>query len=201
MVSTDLAEHISNAFPGVPILFIGDPAQLPPILDDDEKERGVQPLLAATEPTATLTEVLRQAQDSRILRFATHLRSLPTKAPASTWQWAGKVDGEDLTIIPRPRSGCTKGLLKQFDEIVHEGEGVVFWLAATIRAGKSIANCGRCAGMNIARMLASSPNFLPKRWRAADSVPSAVSGRTGRGQGARPSYGRATGSQAALGLS
>ena len=125
MVSTDLAEHISNAFPGVPILFIGDPAQLPPILDNSEKERGVQPLLASTEPTAILTEVLRQAQDSRILRFATHLRSLPTKAPASTWQWAGKVDGEDLTIIPRPRSGCTKGLLKQFDEIIGNDRGVV----------------------------------------------------------------------------
>ena len=125
MISTALAEHIKAAFPGVPILYIGDPAQLPPILDDGEIERGVQSLLAATEPTATLTEVLRQAQGSRVLRFATHLRSLPTKAPASTWQWAGKVDDGDLTIIPRPRSGCTKGLLKQFDEIVHEGEGII----------------------------------------------------------------------------
>ena len=120
MVSTDLAEHIKAAFPGVPILYIGDPAQLPPILDDSEKERGVQPLLSSTEPTTTLTEVLRQAQDSRILRFATHLRSLPTQAPASTWQWAGRVDDGDLTIIERPRSGATKRLLKQFNEVLGE---------------------------------------------------------------------------------
>lgn len=51
---------------GVPILYLGDPGQLPPV--------GGKPFLTETRADFTLTEIHRQAADSEVLRLATHLR-------------------------------------------------------------------------------------------------------------------------------
>jgi exodeoxyribonuclease V len=52
---------------GVPILVLGDPAQLPPIKGNGFFTHGC-------EPDAMLTEIHRQARDNPIIRFATDVR-------------------------------------------------------------------------------------------------------------------------------
>ena len=102
----------------VPLLFVGDPGQLPPIISDSEKAQGVKAALDSLEPTAELTEILRQAADSRVLKLAHYIRSRPKALRMK--QFAGKVEDGELTIVKRPISGVTKGLLRQFDEILGE---------------------------------------------------------------------------------
>ena len=57
---------------GIPILVLGDPAQLPPV-------KGSGYFTNGAKPDVMLTEIHRQAQESGILRFATDLRQ--KKAP------------------------------------------------------------------------------------------------------------------------
>ena len=118
MLTTEHVHHIRRAFENVPLLFVGDPGQLPPIISDTEKAQGVCAALDTLEPTAVLTEILRQAADSRVLKLAHYIRSRPKALRMK--QFAGKVEDGELTIVKRPISGVTKGLLRQFDEILGE---------------------------------------------------------------------------------
>ena len=118
MLTTEHVHHIRRAFENVPLLFVGDPGQLPPIISDAEQAQGVKAALDALEPTAELTEILRQAADSRVLKLAHYIRSRPKALRMKSW--AGKVEDGELTIVKRPISGVTKGLLRQFDEILGE---------------------------------------------------------------------------------
>ena len=118
MLTTEHVHHIRRAFENVPLLFVGDPGQLPPIISDAEKAQGVKAALDSLEPTAELTEILRQAADSRVLKLAHYIRSRPKALRMKSW--AGKVEDGELTIVKRPISGVTKGLLRQFDEILGE---------------------------------------------------------------------------------
>lgn len=71
MVSDELAKDV--LFFKVPILVIGDPAQLPPVAGDG--------YFTSKKPDYVLTEVHRQARDSPVLRLATMIREgmQPTK--------------------------------------------------------------------------------------------------------------------------
>lgn len=64
MISGQMADDIL-AF-GIPVLVLGDPAQLPPVAGEGFFTRG--------KPDVMLTEVHRQAQESGILRLATDVR-------------------------------------------------------------------------------------------------------------------------------
>ena len=118
MLTTEHVRHIRSAFYRVPLLFVGDPGQLPPIISDAEQAQGVCAALDALEPTAELTQILRQAADSRVLKLAHYIRSRPKALRMKSW--AGKVEDGELTIVKRPISGVTKGLLRSFDEILGE---------------------------------------------------------------------------------
>src|SRR5262249_16336339 len=65
MVDAELARDLMSF--GVPLLVLGDPAQLPPIQGGG--------FLTATEPDAMLTEVHRQAQDDPIVRLSMTIRA------------------------------------------------------------------------------------------------------------------------------
>lgn len=65
MVGEDMAEDILSF--GVPVLVLGDPAQLPPV-----KGTGV---FTNAEPDAMLTEIHRQARDNPIIHLATLVRN------------------------------------------------------------------------------------------------------------------------------
>jgi exodeoxyribonuclease-5 len=65
MVDAELARDLMSF--GVPLLVLGDPAQLPPIQGGG--------FFTGTEPDATLTEVHRQAQDDPIVRLSMMIRA------------------------------------------------------------------------------------------------------------------------------
>lgn len=122
MVTTAMWKAIDNSFPNVPVVFVGDIHQLPPILSDKEVEDGIQPVLAALKPTGRLDEVIRQAETSRVLEFATWMRK--QRKPLKLSRFAGKIETDELEIVRRPASGVTKGLLRAFAKRVSTG-GIV----------------------------------------------------------------------------
>lgn len=65
MVDTELARDLMSF--GVPLLVLGDPAQLPPISGGG--------FFTDAEPDAMLTEVHRQAQDDPIVRLSMEIRA------------------------------------------------------------------------------------------------------------------------------
>ncbi len=73
----DLLQHIFSA-EGCKLLLIGDPAQLPPVGSDHSPALDVKDLrtMGLTAGIVELTEVVRQAEASGILRNATDLRAL-----------------------------------------------------------------------------------------------------------------------------
>jgi exodeoxyribonuclease V len=79
---SDLLEHVFMA-PGCKLLLVGDPAQLPPVGSDRSPALSVQALrrIGLVAGAVELTEVVRQAEASGILRNATDLRALLTSAP------------------------------------------------------------------------------------------------------------------------
>lgn len=85
MVSSELLERINEAVDsthGAQVLYVGDPAQLPPVGEAHS------PAFSQDIPTATLTKVIRQGQGHPILNLATRIReaisggSVPLIRPA-----------------------------------------------------------------------------------------------------------------------
>lgn len=76
---SDLLEHVFSV-QGCKLLLIGDPAQLPPVGSDHSPALDVKDLraLGLTAGIIELTEVVRQAEASGILKNATDLRGLLT---------------------------------------------------------------------------------------------------------------------------
>ena len=77
MVGRELYAHLLRAAARwqVQVLFVGDPAQLPPV-----KEK-VSPTFAQTDNQVTLTHIVRQARDHPLLALATALRETLDGAP------------------------------------------------------------------------------------------------------------------------
>lgn len=83
---------------GIPVIALGDPFQLPPIHEDN----GV-----LAHPHIFLDEVMRQAQDSEIIRL-----SMDIRAGKSLSQYKGK----DICIIPKQQ--ITDKLLLKADQVL-----------------------------------------------------------------------------------
>ena len=84
------------------ILALGDPAQLPPV--DKDQDNGV-----LNEPHIFLDEVMRQAQDSEIIRLSMHVRE---GKPIDTF----KCDGAQVKIF-KPNE-ITTGMMTWADQIL-----------------------------------------------------------------------------------
>ena len=74
MVDAELGRDLMSF--GVPLLVLGDPAQLPPIQGGG--------FFTDAEPDAMLTEVHRQAQDDPIVRLSMDIRAGRDSTPAAT---------------------------------------------------------------------------------------------------------------------
>lgn len=91
----------------VPILAVGDPAQLPPIQDES----------VLLDPDVLLTQVHRQAEGNPIIRIATHVREhgmLPPDVPRISYEEAGDIvtkaqaeDPLDVAILARTNRART----------------------------------------------------------------------------------------------
>lgn len=66
MVTKAMREDILSF--GVPVLFVGDAAQLPPVSNDPDDQHFME------DAESSLTEIHRQAKDSAIIRLATDIR-------------------------------------------------------------------------------------------------------------------------------
>lgn len=95
MVNSQVAEDLLSF--GVPILALGDPAQLPPV-------RG-QGFFMDAEPNVLLTEVRRQAEGSPILQLATAVR-----------EGRGLDDAPEGMVVPKGTFSVQD--LLQFDQIL-----------------------------------------------------------------------------------
>lgn len=63
------------------VLFVGDPAQIPPVKEDDSPLFKAEVAMEYGIKQYSLTQVMRQAMDSPILRFATELRQARDHQP------------------------------------------------------------------------------------------------------------------------
>lgn len=93
----------------IPVLFLGDPAQLPPI-----QEPGEPTFNLVTKPNFILQEIMRQARDSNILSYATATRNGQQYTYAYN---AIGSDAPDLCIAHSKREFSVTDLLG-FDQII-----------------------------------------------------------------------------------
>jgi exodeoxyribonuclease V len=79
MIGDNLFKLIKAYQDDARVLFIGDPAQLPPVAEKED----VSPTFTESELKAALTEIVRQAEGSDIIRLSTHVRELPVRVTPS----------------------------------------------------------------------------------------------------------------------
>src|SRR5512135_3027009 len=94
MVGQELYAHLLRAAARwqVQVLFVGDPAQLPPV-----KEK-TSPTFAHTPCQVTLTTIVRQARDHPLLALATRLRDTLEGAPFPPIQ-THRVEGRGIEVV------------------------------------------------------------------------------------------------------
>ena len=73
---SDLVEYVFSGAPNTKLLLLGDDAQLPPVFQENSPALDVKKLesMGLDVTSCTLTEVLRQSEESGILINATHIR-------------------------------------------------------------------------------------------------------------------------------
>ena len=79
MIGEQLFNLINEYQENTRILFVGDPAQLPPVADKED----VSQTFTMAEIKVALTEIVRQAEGSDIIRLSTAVRELPVRVQAS----------------------------------------------------------------------------------------------------------------------
>lgn len=96
----DLIEHVAFA-PGCKLLFVGDPAQLPPVSSDQSPALSARHLrsFGLAAGAVELTEVVRQSEASGILRNATDVRGILFPQPAVGQDTSGSASPQRL--LPR----------------------------------------------------------------------------------------------------
>lgn len=100
MVSRTMFELLLSH--GIHVLCLGDDAQLPPICADDDNH-------VLDNPHYKLTEILRQAQESEIIRLATHIRE---GKPLYTYQ------GEKEQVLILNKNELTSGTYTWANQIL-----------------------------------------------------------------------------------
>jgi len=70
MIDAELFEDINEAAPSASIVYVGDPAQLPPTSGNG----AISPVFAAIEQRAHLSDIIRQGEDNPIIELSAALR-------------------------------------------------------------------------------------------------------------------------------
>ena len=94
MIDEQLHRHIRRHLPVSFVLFVGDPAQLPPVGE-------IASLTFATKTTAHLTTIVRQAVDNPIIQAADTIRR--SQGGSADWSWCQQttIDGKHGIFTPR----------------------------------------------------------------------------------------------------
>jgi ATP-dependent exoDNAse (exonuclease V) alpha subunit len=112
---------------GLPVIYCGDPFQLPPV-------KGRSPL-GLIKPDILLSEVHRQALDSPVLRFATNLR----EGKWFDYEARKELNGDqELSIVPKSMAGYE--LYDSHDQIICASNATRLAMNAKIQRRKIIDN-------------------------------------------------------------
>lgn len=65
MIDAELFQDINEAAPSASIVYVGDPAQLPPTSGNG----AISPVFAAIEQRAHLSDIIRQGEDNLLLSY------------------------------------------------------------------------------------------------------------------------------------
>lgn len=98
---SDLVEYVFSGAPNTKLLLLGDDAQLPPVFQENSPALDVKKLesMGLDVTSHTLTEVLRQSEESGILINATHIRQnidSPEKLKLACFPDVIRVDGTNF---------------------------------------------------------------------------------------------------------
>jgi exodeoxyribonuclease-5 len=72
MIDAELFQDINEAAPSASIVYVGDPAQLPPT----SGQGALSPVFAAIEQRAHLSDIIRQGEDNPIIELSAALRRM-----------------------------------------------------------------------------------------------------------------------------
>lgn len=127
MVTVGMAQDLFRAFPHLPMMCIGDPGQLPPVVDRYADPASAKSIILH-RVGYTLTQVVRQAADSPIIRIATLVREGRPLAIA---------DYGDAKIVKRADFDLTEAALRGIQVIV--GRNKTRWdVSSNVRRKKGI---------------------------------------------------------------
>ena len=124
MMDVNLLELLGDWTDECKIVFIGDPAQLPPV------KSNTTPVFARGYPQSSLTEVVRQANGNPIIDLATAFRNTVNGAP-----W-GQFKPDQEHIIHLPRHDFEKAIVTEFTrpDWQHSCSKVLAWTNKTVIA-------------------------------------------------------------------
>lgn len=121
MIDDDMLGRILNARRNARILFVGDSAQLPPV--SSKTLNATSPVFSRIQNKATLTEVVRQAQDNPIIRLSMAIREAIERNEAMAPTDIAK-------NLPKPGTVSKAGLC------YGDHNTIALWVAEEIKAGR-----------------------------------------------------------------
>ncbi len=144
MVSEDLLRHIKRHLPNAFVVFVGDPAQLPPV---GEKES----LTFKTKGTAHLTTIVRQAAGNPILDAATIIRT--SQGQQTDWSWLAQaaIEGGHGVFLP--------------------GEAAQRWMRKAFTSEEFDADPDSFRYLAWTNHRVHEVNEMIRRWRYGDNIP------------------------------
>jgi ATP-dependent exoDNAse (exonuclease V) alpha subunit len=120
MLDRDLLSFLGQVCPNyTKVLFVGDPAQLPPVSEEGD-EAGLSPVFEIVGTQFRLNEVVRQAADNPIIRIATGIRAVQGSL--------ARCSAGDIASLAANSDGRA-GMMR------HHFESIVAAVAEEIRAG------------------------------------------------------------------
>ena len=149
MIGREEWQHIEDTSAFVQWLFVGDPAQLPPVNED--------PSPALEVPGPTLETIHRQAADNPILELATQIRTGEVDRFGSTF------DNGKGVAITRNRQEFLDSILRTFDSDAFQEDATHARVLAY--RNKRVRRYNR--EIRTARYGADAPRFVEKEWLVA----------------------------------
>jgi exodeoxyribonuclease V len=144
MISEDLYRHIKRNLPNAFVLFVGDPAQLPPVGE-------IESLTFSTKNCAHLSTIVRQAANNPILNAASIIRASQGGPPNVSWcRAASLANGHGIFL---PGDAAERWMRKAFTSPEFDADPDSFrYLAWTNRRVHEV-------------------NEIIRRWRYGDNIP------------------------------
>jgi len=144
MISSDLYAHILRHLPNAFVVFVGDPAQLPPIGEDKSQT-------FSTENVAHLSTIVRQARGNPILEAASAIRSYQGRETDLSWCRDAPFEGKFGVFVP--------------------GEAVQQWIKKAFTSSDFDLDADSFRYLAWTNQRVAEVNERIRRWRYGDDIP------------------------------